>query len=498
MIAWGLMLALGALSFDAQDLPAVRVGAVNPLTGQVHVNYLIVDLDKNGEPDLLLPRVVLFQHDGKYGPAGGVPYPEFDGTPELDVWGADIYLRFPNRLVILRWLESAWSIVLDQPLEWPPSQDPESQLLPEYLQATPTLRASRFLYDLDQDGIPELIAAAMDGVHVYARDETYAFKTLWDIMPPVELAGIPPQRIWPPQDRRLSIPLRQMACRVFIEDQRVRVLTRSEPLPGKCAYRVRDYVVSPEDGLEVTPAGDAESAPMPEHMRPCRLNDDAIVDYAGGDWYISRAAILPRPIYETTATLDNGATLQTRRQAGLRPHCSFIDFDGDGDLDMVTEEPDLFDGSLRESVARFISRSSVEHEVFLFQQIGGHFSDAPVLRHQVKIDLAQAPFENGPMFQRYRSNELVNWTGDFNGDHYLDLAVQRSADELAIYLAAGYGMSSAPDIVLSVSYLDPFAVADVNGDGRSDIIVRRSESQEGPRPQTAEPETATVYFAREE
>jgi hypothetical protein len=492
MMAFCLSLLLGTLNFEAQELPGVRVGGINPLNGQAHVNFVHADLDANGEPDLILPRYVLFQHDGKFATTATVAYPDLGGSPQLDVWERDVYLQTEERLVILRWVEAEWEVVLDQALNWPPPQDPETQLLPEYLQAPSAVRASRFLHDLDGDGTPEIIVTSIDGLHVYARKEEYALQTVWDILPPLELAGIPPQRLWPPQDRRLAIPLRQMACRLFIEDQRVSVLTRSEPEPRRCAYQVKEYHVETSEGFPIVLAGETSTAPLPQHLRPCRLNSDRVVDFAGGDWKISDATVLPRPVYETSATLDGGETLQARRQAGLRPHCSFIDFDGDGDLDMVTEEPDLFDGSLRESVTKFLSRAAVEHQFFLYQQISNRFSETPALRYRVRIDLGEPPFENGPMFQRYQANELINWTGDFNGDDYLDLAVQINAKELAVFLAAGFSLSKTPDALLPVPYTMPFAVTDVNGDGRDDIIVRGDASPDHP-----DQERVTVHFAQE-
>ena len=96
------------------------------------------------------------------------------------------------------------------------------------------------------------------------------------------------------------------------------------------------------------------------------------------------------------------------------------------------------------------------------------------------------------MFERYQAAELMNITGDFNGDGYRDLAVRERADRLAIYLAAGFGYPSRMDTAVSIPPAAQFGVADVNADGRSDIVLRWRAGETGDGV-----ELSRVYYARE-
>src|SRR5690606_23525107 len=91
---------------------------------------------------------------------------------------------------------------------------------------------------------------------------------------------------------------------------------------------------------------------LPPHVRPCHLNPDTIQDYAGSRWSLSQSAAIPVPIHESWASLDGGKTFQIERAISFpqfRPHAPFLDFDSDGDLDMIMESTTIFDDGVRET-----------------------------------------------------------------------------------------------------------------------------------------------------
>jgi len=262
-------------------------------------------------------------------------------------------------------------------------------------------------------------------------------------------------------------------ARLAFEGDTVSVLGRLLKHEGS-GYERRRYRWNGEAAALV----DVDSTqPGPAHVRPCRLNGDGVIDLAGGCWETSRTATLPLPVYETWASLDGGATFTVRRTTalpGFRPRCSFIDFDGDGLLDLVTEETGLFDGGVRETLARVLTLPGVRHEVAVCFQRAGGFEKRPGYRAAFDIDLGTPPVRHGEMFQRYQAGELVDVTGDFDGDGWRDVAVRDRVDNLSIHLTRP-GARPVQGAELALPTGARFHVADVNGDGRSDVVTQNRE-----------------------
>jgi hypothetical protein len=240
-----------------------------------------------------------------------------------------------------------------------------------------------------------------------------------------------------------------------------------------------------------------ETKPLPAHLHPCRLNDDDQIDYAGGLWKLSDSSAVPKAFYETWATLDGGATFHVRHAPSFqnaRPRCMFVDFDGDGDLDMVTESAGLLEGGLREGLSRFLTRKALDHSVAVYPQAQGQFWKKPAFRATFRIRLEAPPIRNGPLFGRYQAGELFDLTGDFNGDGYRDALVQEGPGRLGVYLARGLDFPGRPDARPRIPASARFNVADVNGDGRSDIVL----SWPSAAGQAAGTERTRILFASED
>lgn len=495
MIAALPLLLTAALVFVEQDLPGVRVGPPNPFSGIPETNYRQTDLDGDGALDLVLPREMCFQRAGGFPADARVSIPHADERPYADVTGRAIYLRFEHRLIVLRWEHDAFREDLDQAMTCPAASSGESALWGGSDRDS-GVRFDRFVYDLDVDGTPEIVIPAADGIHIFTRSaQGYLPATVLDLLPPLGLARIPQQTLWPSDARRILFPARAMACRCSIERNRLTILTREDAGAMRVQYRVKRYSLDPRNSFQLVPDAVQQSVtePMPSDFRLCRLNQDDVTDYAGGDWEFSTASAIPTPIYETRATLDGGKTIRIVRSQSFRPQCSFVDVNNDGNLDMIAETTGLAEGGIRETISRFLTVRAIHHEIGVrFQNAQGQFSKDPDMSARLTIQLDAPPFRGTDFFQRYGTGELVDVTGDFNGDGRKDILAQDRPNRLAVMLNQGNAFNTRPDATIAMTKEGRFGVADVNGDGRSDVVITERDTSEHGRG-----ERTRVFFARE-
>jgi len=484
MMAALQILVVGAVTFVAQDLADLRVDVASGGPGFM---YRLADLDDNGQQDLILPSGVYFQHNGAFSDRMKAPSPAADAPAACDIWNQTLYLRLPDRLQKVRWEGKAWSIQTDQAMSWP---DPGGQMLLSIYAMPGGLRFDRFLEDIDGDGVPEIILPNERGLAVFrtGADGAYQKAAELDVFPPLQLARVEGRQLWPESERRILFPARTMNCRYNVNGNELAVITREDAhgdarhedvrrptmtLGMLARYRVRHFTID-TDGLQVVSAETREEVtePFPPHLELVRLNDDGIVDIAGGDWQVAQSSPLPMPIYETRASTDGGKTFRTVRVTGFRPHQSFVDVNHDGKTDMVTESTGLFDGGVREALGRFCTSPELRHTVRVYlQDASGQFAQKADLSGLFYIQLEAAPIRGGIMFDRYQTGELFDLTGDFNADGWNDAVVQDRPGRLALYLGRSDGFDSRPCASLSIERLNRFTVADYNGDGRADIAV---------------------------
>ncbi len=480
MLTLVALLALGQISFEAQPLPDLRIGPVTPFTGQPTTNYLQWDLDGNGALDLVLPGYVCLQEQGRFPESRRVPLPPCAVAVEADLFGGKLYYRGQDTLQVHSWAEDRWNPELEQSLERPGNEISFSAVGEGG--AVPVFR--RFTCDLDGDQVPELVDLDTDGVHLYRRGpDRYETAGMLAVFPTTVINRSGPQTIWPPTERQVVLPEQRMSCRLLLMDRALSVIIDLDGAEGKARFR-RDNLALDLDGehnFVVSATDSFTSDEVPDHVRPCHLNDDTIPDYAGAHWVLSDVAAVPMPVHETWASLDGGKTFQIERATtfhNFRPYTSFVDFDSDGDQDMIVESTGFFELGLRESINQYLSSKMIPHTIRILPQIDGRFSDESLVC-EVSLALEAPPVSPGPMLARYQAGELVNLTGDFNGDGFRDLACRRSATEIDIRLADGWRrFEPTPTTTIAVPAQAHVAVSDINGDGLSDVLVRWEE--EGP------------------
>lgn len=484
-----LHMALASVSFWCQDFPGLRATPVKDAISTAVLNCRQADLDGDGALDLVFAHEAAFQSEGGFPEELRRPLPSFPNRKALDLWGDTLYFQTSNALVMVQWRDNDWKITLKQELAWP-ALDQSLLFEPRLEDAQPPALASfqRFLHDFNGDNIPEIVTVNEEGIHIYQHNgESYVFCGQLSVLPPLRLAPIPPQRIWPAAARRIAVPARQMLCRLFMDASRITVLERDDA-PELTQSRHQQHNIIVKLDAECAPAVDGTQTFttefIPGQMRACRLNDDDIVDFAGGRWESSGGGPYPKAVYETWATLDGGKSFHVRRAPtlfGFRPHCSFVDFDGDGLLDMVTESLLMVDGGLREYVLGYLTRTVVESVFSVYQQIEEGFSKKPISTFRSSIHLTRPPVFNDLMFQHFKAAALIDLTGDFDGDGRRDVAVRDRPGRIAVYLSDNFSFPHTPSGIIALREEENFVIADVNGDGRSDVVLQAVQYRDGKR-----------------
>lgn len=480
MMALLLSALLGAVVFQGQEVPGIVLSGVDPLTGNPILNFRQDDMDGDGNIDLIFGDSVAFQDHGRFGPETRVALEPPADVISCDLWQGALYFRRADGLTVVRWDGAAWKNILDQSMQWPDgAREPIDDSVLLALQEE-GVRFSRFLHDINGDGTPEIILPSPKGLHVYAKNKKkYAEVHVLDVFPPLVLAPGQDRDLWPPQARRVHFPNVQMSCQFAVRSQSLTVIERLPLRGNEVRYATRRYRFAADFSLEENDVAAFVTEPMPRFVEPCWLNGDDQPDFAGGRVGWRSSVALPAPMYETVVSVNGGRRFHHVRMEWGRPHCMLIDVNGDGLSDLILESTGMFRGGAREAVTRLVTQKRVDHELAVrFQSPAGTFSDRADMRLKLRIVLTKPPIRQGPFLGRYEASELVNITGDFDGDGKRDVAVQDRIDRIAIYLNEGDTFTSNPAASIAVGTLRNFGVADVDGDGRSDIIVQERQEKE--------------------
>ena len=480
---------LTATPYAEVQLNSLYAGNPNPFNGETPLNARRVDLNADQRADLLFPNRVLLQRAGRYFPDESIDIPDHDQGPALDVFGDTLYLKFPTALKAYRYREDAWEVVFDMEMQWPYAvlPDLEESPAPEVSPDEKTedmLSASfeRFVYDIDQDGTPELLFPLQDGLHIYhLREEHYVALPVLNIFPKTKL--IPLEEALPTSnlDRSLTFPDQHLVFHCSIDEGIVTLLTKQGLSDGSIQFtEYRHELTKTDEGFIAKPMGDPiRSAHFPSYIQPCRLNPDASIDYAGGELDYTSSLALLTPIYTSTVQTSPEAPSQTFRTKSFSPHVLLSDFNHDGYADLMLARTDITNGGLRETLNRFTTQRTFSHGLYIhFQQADGRFSTTPDVQKTITIKLDQTPIRLGDMFERYQGGKLLNVTGDFNHDTINDLLVQTSPDTLSLYLCDGTAFSANPYYTIPVKPYETFQVLDLNRDGFSDIVLQGTPENE--------------------
>lgn len=469
MIAVLPLLFIGALTFVEQNI-----------ADDVTAEFRHADLDHDGSMDLVLPNAVYFQRNGGFSRENRVPLPDIrepSGMPICDVWNDTLFILSNTRLYLIRWENGVWQTVHSQPLTWPhnPEKRPEAGAPPsppQQTQAGQELHLHGFLHDINGDGVPEIVIPGEDGLRIYSREEQgYVEASKLDVFPAlqVEWGWLSSQALWPETDRKLVFPKRYTECGCNLSGNRLTLFTQERLRDFRIRYRVKRYELGQEFAPVPEKTCEDVTEPLPPSFCPRMHGEDGRIEYAGAKSEDSEASAMRWRILEASTTSDGGKTFQGIRSVSSWLVDGFADLDGDGRLDIATCTSDLFDGGIRETVARVLTSLELHEEVRIYlRDPSGTFPDKPSIMFPftVKLD-APLAMERGP--RSY--GDTCSLRGDFDGDKRCDLLVERSSDELAIHLFEGDSFGTTPKAVLALNDEEDYAISDLDGDGRSDIIL---------------------------
>ena len=499
-----LLLAV-APPYTEVQLDALYAGSLNPLNGKTTINARRIDLNDDQQADLLLPDRVFFQREGSFFPDESIELPESDQSRSVDVFGDTIYLKFEDSLKAYQYRDETWKLLLDIKIQWPmgASLELREPILPQAPSSTSEeiedggeaaslveesssmpLVFERFLYDINEDGTPELLFPLQDGLHIYELQKgNYVLLPILNIFPKTKL--IPLDEVLPASNvtRGLSFPDQHLVFHCAIDQQRVTLLTKQALNDGRIQFfEYRHDLVKVEDGYKAELNEEPfQIVNVPSFVQPCRLNADAQIDFAGGELDYTSSLALLTPIYTTLVRTSPNRRLQTFRTKSFTPHVIFTDFNQDGYADLVLESTDITNGGLRETLNRFTTQRKFTHRIKVhYQGTNGEFSTSPDVQQTVRIKLDQAPIRLSNMFERYQAGKLINATGDFNRDGLNDLLVQITPDSLALYLCQGKQFSDTPLCTIPIESFETFHVLDVNLDEVADIVLQGRADNETP------------------
>lgn len=432
------------------------------------------DFNGDGASDVITKDMLLLQSGGGFPRQGQHSLPNFGGRAAGEVWGQDLYFLLSDRLEIVRWSGDTWQRVLSQEMTWPRA-GLVSQLVGSPQETSISFAA--FLFDMDGQGAPEIVLPGEDGVHIYRRSGLFfeAAGTLLTSVPPLTVANAGNVALWPKERRILAPPTQTRTFAFSVLEQQFR-LSYAAPAPGGMVqHRLCHYpVILGEDGFSLgpTPALDATSKPVPPGVIAMFLNEDDVIDLCQVQVTSMLTSTVPVPVLNVSLSINGGETFTSIRSVTLSTTPRFADMNGDGLLDFIGERTALFDGGLRETLLRTMSRRRLEHEVRVhLQSTSRGFSGTPVFAHLFSVDLDKAPLHQSPLFMRYTRGSLLDTQGDFDADGFLDAAIQDRPDRISVYRGSQTGFDDAPYATITLPSIESFCVADLNADGRDDILA---------------------------
>lgn len=219
--------------------------------------------------------------------------------------------------------------------------------------------------------------------------------------------------------------------------------------------------------------GPIHSVVTPSYVRSVHLNGDGLFDFAGGWAEPPKAGKIQRPVYETMASLDGGATYTRIRSRCVEPFVNFADINQDGRYDLVTEDVELFSQGTREMALRLAADQStpITVSVRLQREDERGFETDSIQGRFV----AAKPLDDPEAILSGQSAWRVDITGDLDGDGWNDAVVRTAPDHLSVYQGGPSGWDKEPMGGLPIERNSSWSLYDLNADGCDDVALRQHD-----------------------
>jgi hypothetical protein len=357
-------------------------------------------------------------------------------------------------------------------------------------------RLLRFLWDLDGDGKKEMVVPTVKGPAIYKHSETgfslfqqinsparvtYRVGSLGDIMNTDDVNQFLKYRTY---EKRSTA--HYTAPDVFIQDfngdkkkdiitlidNTIRVFPQGAD--GRFAenpvIKVKKSILAPQE-KGVGFAGEA--------MTFNDLNNDGLGDIIMMKWGSSQDRTqMDRYIYYATPGLKYpDKPDQIVRSESAAVDFGMFDLNKDGKLDLVIP---YFHFAPAQAFKVMTENSiKIQFRIFLMRPNGRYDQDpdkqfAKVDRRvqlNYKIDVIGIIFDFKTLLQG-SFQPLISFGRDYNGDGFPDLVADTGDDKLQFYYGnADVNYANTPDLTLDFESATDFDLADLNGDGKTDIIT---------------------------
>lgn len=352
-----------------------------------------------------------------------------------------------------------------------------------------TPRALRFLFDLDGDGRHEAVLGTRRGVevHRFGADGSASIEKL-DSPAHVEMARHRREMDLSAFLHRDYVPhvtTQTTTPAVFVEDLnsdgRIDIATISE---NRLLVFEQDasgrFQGAPSADLErsVITAAEEEGGFTGEALTFSDLDGDGQVDLIVLKWgsseertQMDRHVFLARGDWKYPDTAD-----QVIRSESFFPNFEIRDLNGDGRKDLIVPYFHFAPSQAIKAVTQNAIR--IQLRLFLMRENGRYAQDAG--KEFAKVDRRVVIDYHVDVMRlmwggdsRPRGFEpLLSIRGDFNGDGLPDLAVDSGSDTLKFYWGnAQAEYAKRPDLSLAYESSLDSSLADLNGDGRTDVVT---------------------------
>jgi hypothetical protein len=159
------------------------------------------------------------------------------------------------------------------------------------------------------------------------------------------------------------------------------------------------------------------------------------------------------------------------------------DFDGDGQVDIMRGDVEIGVGAM----IRALLRTSISMGAELYRMEDGFYPDKATSTHKIKIKIKADSDPHGGRDAGFFPAVLV---GDVNGDGRSDVLVGKNREELHVFLGGPELLASQPQkvaVTLPGDERNSWLV-DLNQDGKQDVLMHH--------PSTTEPHRVTILIAR--